>query len=106
METQIINILHPVIGLAVGLGAGWAFGLVQQAALRRHQKRQQGGNSIGVMSIMPGSMSRVAFFLIVLALIQLLFPALFVGSAKWWVSGGVAMGYGTLLFKQLRAGSV
>ncbi len=51
---------------------------------------------------MPGSMRRVAYLLIVLALVQIISPALFAGGSQWWVSAGVAGGYGGLLLWQLR----
>lgn len=98
----MIDVLRPALGLTLGVMAGWSFGLVQQAALRRYQKRQNVGNSIGIMSVIPGSMQRVAYFLILLAVIQLVCPVLFVGMSQWCVSAGVVIGYGVLLYKQLR----
>jgi hypothetical protein len=37
-----------------------------------------------------------------LVLIQVLCPVLFVNGIQWWVSAGVVLGYGGLLFWQLR----
>jgi len=34
--------------------------------------------------------------------VQLFCPLLFTNGYQWWVSGGVAAGYGTMLFLQLR----
>jgi hypothetical protein len=47
-------------------------------------------------------MSRVALLLLVLALIQAVCPVFFVDGIQWWVSAGVAIGYGAQLFIQLR----
>jgi hypothetical protein len=35
-------------------------------------------------------------------LVQFLCPLLFAGASQWWVSAGVALGYGWQLFRQLR----
>ena len=40
--------------------------------------------------------------LIALALVQLVCPLLFVDGTQWFVSGGVALGYGSILFRRLR----
>ena len=51
-----------------------------------------------VWTVMPGAGVRVFYFLIALVLIQIGCPLLFSGAAKWWVSTGVAAGYGGILF--------
>jgi hypothetical protein len=51
---------------------------------------------------MGGSPKRVVWFLLCLVAIQVLCPALFVQGAQWWVSGGVALGYGLIQFQQFR----
>jgi len=51
---------------------------------------------------MPGSGARVAYLLIALVIVQVVCPMIFNNSTKWWVSGGVAIGYGLSLFLQLR----
>jgi uncharacterized membrane protein len=49
----------------------------------------------------PGSGARVAYLLIALVLIQVLCPLLFVAGTQWWVSGGLAAGYGWSLFRKM-----
>ena len=44
----------------------------------------------------------MAYLLVALALVQVISPALFAGGSQWWVSAGVAGGYGALLVRQLR----
>jgi len=51
---------------------------------------------------MPGSGARVAYLLVILALVQFLCPMLFVNGIQWWVSGGVVAGYGCVLYSQMR----
>jgi hypothetical protein len=51
---------------------------------------------------MPGSMRRTAYLLVALALVQLVCPLLFTNGCQWWVSGGVVLGYGALLYRGLR----
>jgi len=91
-----------VAGLVAGAVIGYAFGLLQQAALRRNELRQQDGRLKNGWSLMPGSGGRVALLLITLALIQFICPLLFRDGTQWWVSGGVIAGYGWTLVQQLR----
>jgi hypothetical protein len=51
---------------------------------------------------MPLSGLRVAYLVIALALVQLVCPLLFSDGTQWWVSGGVALGYGRVLWLQMR----
>jgi len=90
--------------LAVGAGAliGYTFGLVQNFALRKNEERERLGKLKSGWSIMPGSGARVAYLLILLVAIQVICPRLFNDSTQWWVSGGVALGYGYTLFCHLR----
>jgi len=94
--------LLSLVGLAVGGAVGYSFGAIQNAALRKHQKRQQVGAFKNAWAVMPGSMTRIAFLLVMLAVIQVLIPVLFDGGMQWLVSGGVVIGYGSTLLKQLR----
>lgn len=98
-----ISLLVPAVALAVGAGVGFAFGYLQDAALKRNEKLESSGKLKSGWTLMPGSGTRVAFLLIALALIQLVCPMLFTDGTQWWVSGGVVAGYGWMLFKQLRA---
>ncbi|HVU18030.1 MAG TPA: hypothetical protein VHD32_13975 [Candidatus Didemnitutus sp.] len=81
---------------------GYAFGLLQQAALRKNELRQQQGNLKSGWSLMPGAGARVAYFLVALLLVQLICPLLFRDGTQWWVSGGVLAGYGSILVAHLR----
>jgi hypothetical protein len=102
MELHMITILTSIAGLIVGGIFGFGFGSIQNAAQRRHQKRQESGTFKSGWAIMPGSMSRVALFIIMLALIQLVCPMLFEGASQWLVSAGVVIGYGWTLLSQHR----
>jgi hypothetical protein len=99
----MITIFLSLVGVAVGGAVGFSFGVIQRAALQRHQKREQSGTFKSGWTIMPGSMRRVALLFVLLALIQILLPAIFDGGMQWFVSGGVVIGYGATLLKQLRS---
>lgn len=85
-----------------GTAIGWAFGLVQQFAAKRNAQMQATGKLNGVWSLMPGSMTRVAFLLVALAIVQVVCPMLFTGNAQWAVSAGVVVGYGFTLYQAMR----
>jgi hypothetical protein len=99
---HLLEILRSAAAFVAGGLIGLSFGWLQDLALRRHQKREQSGNFNNGWAVMPGSMRRVAYLLVALALVQLLCPVLFVGISQWCVSAGVVLGYGTLLFRRLR----
>jgi len=98
---QLMDVIRPLVGLAVGTLIGLGFGWVQNLALARNRKRQQSGDLHSGWAVMPGSMSRVAYLLVALVLVQVLCPLLFVNGSQWWVSAGVVAGYGALLFRRL-----
>ena len=102
MDTNLTDTLRSAASLIVGGAIGLGFGLIQGVAHRRYTKRQEDGKLTSGWAVMPGSMSRVAFLLIALVLVQIPGSALFAGTAQWWVSAGVVGGYGALLFWQLR----
>jgi hypothetical protein len=102
MDTTLIVTLRAAAGLVLGGSIGLGFGLIQQAARRRHERRQAGGDLKTPWALMPGSMRRVAVLLAVLAGIQVLGPAMFVDGTQWWISGGVVAGYAASLLSQLR----
>src|SRR6266478_1136357 len=102
MPTNLTTMLIAIAALLVGAMIGYSFGLIQDAARRRNEKRQQAGTLKSGWSVMPGSGARVMYLVIILALIQLMCPLLFNGGVQWWVSGGRALGYGYTLFAQLR----
>lgn len=101
MQT-FIAILRPVLALIVGSVIGYSFGLIQNAALRRHQKKEQSGQFKSGWSVMPGSGVRVAYLLITLVAIQIVCPMLFANGTQWWVSGGLLAGYGWILYQQIQ----
>ena len=98
----INEIITAAVGLISGSVIGLAFGAIQNNALRRHQALVQSGKLNNGWMVMPGSMRRVAYLLMALALVQFLCPLLFSNGCQWWVSGGVVAGYGWMLYKQLR----
>lgn len=101
MATTLIEIVRSLAGLILGATIGLGFGLIQDAAHRRLTQRQESGRLPSGWAVMPGSMRRVAYLLVALVAVQVISPALFTGGIQWWVSGGVAAGYGALLFVQL-----
>jgi hypothetical protein len=102
METILINVLRSLLAVSAGGMIGYAFGLIQNAARLRHEKKQQDGKFKSGWSIIPGSGARTAYLLVALFLVQMICPLLFEAGTKWVVSGGVAAGYGWALFQQLR----
>ncbi len=102
MQNLLTSVLASAAALAAGALIGTTFAAIQHAALRRYRKREQAGNLNSGWAIVPGSMTRVAYFLAALAVLQFALPTLFANGLQWWVSGGVALGYGTALFLQMR----
>ena len=101
MTLALMNTFLILLAVAAGGAIGFCFGLIQNMALRRNERRHQGGELNNGWAVMPGSMTRVAYLLIVLVAIQILCPLLFRDGTQWWVSGGVVMGYGYTLFRRL-----
>lgn len=91
-----------MLGLGGGAAIGYGFGLIQAAAQRRNERRQQSGEIKTPWAVMPGSGLRVAYLLIVLVAIQMICPVFFSDGTQWWISAGVAIGYGVLLFNQMQ----
>ena len=102
MSFQLFNMLRELLGLALGAGVGVGFGLIQNLALRRNEKLQHSGTLKTGWGVMPGSMRRVAYLMLILVGVQLLCPLLFADGTQWWVSGGVCLGYGGVIFQRLR----
>ena len=92
-----------LIFLAVAAGGpiGYFFGLIQTRALRRNERKQETGELTNGWAVMPGSMSRVAYLLVLLVAIQIVCPLLFKDGIQWCVSAGLVMGYGYVLFRRL-----
>lgn len=97
-----LTILNIIAALVAGGALGATFGLLQNAALRRNEKRERSGTYAPGMGAMAGSFRRVAYLLIALVAIQWFCPLLFADGCQWWVSGGLVAGYGSLLFLELR----
>ena len=102
MQAHILELMRQIVGLVAGTAIGIGFGMIQNLGLRRNERRQQEGQLKGAMGVMPGSMRRVAYLMLALVLIQIVCPLLFADGTQWWVSGGVCLGYGSLLFLRLR----
>lgn len=90
-------------GVALGAGAliGALFASLQSFAHRRYERLQAKGELNNGWRVMLGSPRRVFWFLLGLIGLQILFPSLFQNGAQWWVSGGVALGYGLILLFEL-----
>ncbi len=101
MNAHLIDGLQAMGGLLAGGLIGLGFGQLQHVAWRRNQALQQAGRFNSGWAAMPGSFRRIAFLLIALALVQLGCPLLFADGREWWVSGGVLVGYGSVLCRQL-----
>ena len=103
MQYQIADLVRDLAGLLVGGIIGLAFGLLQQAAMRRNEARERTGNLKSGWNLMPGAGVRVAYLVLALALIQVVCPMLFTDGShtQWVVSAGVVVGYGRTLLQQL-----
>jgi hypothetical protein len=102
MNTSMMISLISTIGFIVGALIGLAFGAVQRAARRKNERRQADGMTSNAWMSMPGSMSRVAFLMIALVLVQVGCPLFFEDNIQWMVSAGVVLGYGWMLFQDFR----
>ena len=102
MASQLTWILASITAVIAGGVIGAGFGLVQEAARRRYERKQSEGRFSNGWAVMPGSGARVAYLLVGLVLVQLVCPVLFRNGVQWWVSGGVVIGYGFMLFRQLQ----
>jgi CBS domain containing-hemolysin-like protein len=101
MLTQFMNTFLMFLAVAAGGAIGCFFGIIQVRALRRNEQRQKEEKLSSGWAVMPGSASRVAYLLMVLVGIQVVCPLLFKDGTQWWVSAGVVMGYGYVLYRRL-----
>jgi hypothetical protein len=99
---QMFEVFRLLAALLAGSLIGFAFGTVQERALRRNQQRQASGELKNEWGVMSGSMKRVVWLMLALILVQVVCPLLFRDGTQWWVSGGVVVGYGMILFRRLR----
>ena len=102
METLTLSLVQITGALLAGLAIGYVFGLLQDVASKHNARLQREGRLRSAWSVMPGSAGRVAVLLVILALIQVVCPMFFQGGVEWFVSGGVAAGYGFHLYRTLR----
>ncbi len=100
---QMIEVLKLIAALTAGGVIGFAFGAIQERALRRNEQRQAKGELKSEWGVMSGSAKRVVWLMIALIGVQVLCPLLFKGGTQWWVSGGVVAGYGLVLYRRLTA---
>ncbi len=96
---DLTNLLLSILGLVAGGFIGVGFGMVQDAARQRNERLQASGKLKSGWAVMPGSGQRVVYLLVALVLIQFVCPLLFDDGIQWWVSAGVAGGYGFTLFR-------
>jgi len=102
MQSQLFLSFCCLAAVLAGGLIGVSFGFLQAKASRRNQQSEQAGTLNNGLGTMPGSMRRVAYLMVALALVQILCPLLFTNHFEWWVSAGVVGGYGAILFNQLR----
>jgi hypothetical protein len=92
METSIW------LGLILGMVIGSAFAWLQMLALRRNEMLEKQQQLPGLFKLIPGSMGRVAFLLMALVLVQVLFP----GVNLWWLTGGLVVTYAIPFIWQMK----
>jgi len=96
MNPVIIDILAVAAGTCIGL----LFGKIQEKAARRYIRLQQENKFANGWAVMPGSFTRIAYFLVALVGVQLICPRFFTDGTQWYVSGGVVLGYALMLARQ------
>ena len=96
-----LELFSSCAGLTAGTAIGYSFGLLQAVAFRHNENLQRSGKPMTGFNVLPGSGGRVVLLLLLLVLIQIICPMLFRDGIQWWVSGGVGLGYGWTLLRQL-----
>lgn len=91
--------------LVLGGALGVFFGGLQVSALAKNKKLRDAGKIRNGWLLMPGSFARVAVFLAILVIVQLFWPFMFAGDAKWLVSVGIILGYGWTLLRKIQNNS-
>ncbi len=102
MDFPLFDLVRSAAGLVAGGVIGLAFGMLQEAALRRNERREREGKLKNGWSLMPGAGARVAYLLLTLLGVQMICPMLFADGTQWWVSGGLLLGHGSALWQRLR----
>jgi hypothetical protein len=100
------NLLLAIAGLSLGALIGFGFGTLQRFALAKNTSRQEKGTLKSGWTLMPGAGGRIAAFMIVLVLVQVVCPLLFENAnTPWIISAGVVIGYGWTLVQKMRQGT-
>jgi hypothetical protein len=102
MNDQSFSFLYSTFAILTGGIIGLLFGLLQNKALLYNKKLQSQGKLKRSFLIMPGSFTRIAILLFILALVQITCPIFFNGNIQWLVSAGILLGYAYTLIKQLQ----
>jgi hypothetical protein len=100
---SILQTFYYLVAVTAGGLIGYGFGTIQNLAYRRNMKRQAAGQLNNGWAVMPGSFKRIAYLLVTLFLVQILCPLLFVYGVQWFVSAGVVLGYGWVLYQNFLA---
>ena len=91
------EIIFPLLALLAGVSIGYPFGLLQTTA-----DKQRDGKPTGKWpAFLSGKGARITYLILTLVVIQLTCPFFFVAAIRWWVSGGVMLGYGWTLCRQI-----
>ena len=106
MTFELVSMVRWLVGLMAGGMIGAGFGMTQQAARRRYERLQHQGRLRSPWGVMAGSGRRAVYLLMALVLVQMVCPLLFTQGTQWWVSAGVTIGYGVLLFRQKTSGKI
>ena len=77
------------LGITLGIVIGGAFAWMQLLAARRNEFLQKQRCPTGILRQVPGSTARVAFLLMSLIAVQIMFP----GADRRWLSGALAISY-------------
>ena len=97
-----MSIILSLAAIVIGSIIGYSFGFAQKIASDRYSRKQLQGRFSSAWSVMPGSGLRIAYFMILLLIIQITCPLFFEGDIQWLVSAGVVLGYGWTLTQQIR----
>jgi len=106
MALELMIMVRSLLGLIAGGMIGTGFGMIQEAARRRYERLQHQGRLRSPWGVMAGSGRRAVYLLMALVLVQIVCPLLFTQGTQWWVSAGVAIGFGVLLFRQKMSGKI
>jgi hypothetical protein len=86
------------LGLVLGAVIGGTFAWLQMLALRRNELLEKQQQLPTLLKQLPGSTGRIAFLLIALVAVQVLFP----GVNLWWLTGSLVVTYAIPFIWQLK----